>query len=95
MRSPGSNTGEGKDYLEEESWQKMGTKTSTVSAFMEKLNRRMNGSIFNFDAIPRFQLFYEINCKKEIGNLTIKPTNRLKKKLTMRPTRRPQMKLTC
>lgn len=49
MKSPGSSNGDGKDYLEEESWQKMGTKTSMVSEFMEKLNRRMSGSIFHLD----------------------------------------------
>jgi AAA family ATP:ADP antiporter len=49
MQSPGSNSSGAKDYLEEESWQKMGTKTSLVSEFMEKLNRRMSGSMFHFD----------------------------------------------
>ena len=48
MKSPGSTSG-GKDYLEEEKWEKMGTKTSVMSEFMEKVNRRMNGGIFSFD----------------------------------------------
>ena len=49
MKSPGSTSSEGKDYLEDEKWHKMGTKTSVMSEFMEKVSRRMNGSIFNFD----------------------------------------------
>lgn len=49
MRSPGSNAGEGKDYLEEEQWKKMGTKTSVVSEFMDKVNRRMNRDFLSFD----------------------------------------------
>lgn len=50
MKSPGSSSDDtSKDYLEEESWQKMGTKTSVVTKFMEKLNRRMNSGLFTFD----------------------------------------------
>ena len=49
MKSPGSGLSGGKDYLEEEKWEKMGTKTSVVSEFMDKINRRLNRSIFNLD----------------------------------------------
>lgn len=49
MKSPGSSLSGGKDYLEEEKWEKMGTKTSVVSEFMDKVNRRVNSGIFTFD----------------------------------------------
>lgn len=50
MKSPGSSSTEGKDYLEEEKWQKMGTKTSLVSSFMDKINDRMQRN-FNDDQL--------------------------------------------